>query len=59
MDIVELSEDQVANFAGNSIMLKGKEGPFVVMSSRAYSVLTNEQINKIGVKIVHSDLKII
>ena len=39
-------------------MLKGINGPVVVMSSRAESVLTQEQKSQIG-RIMHSDIKTI
>jgi hypothetical protein len=43
-EIVELSADQIANFAGNAIELHNKGGEkLLVLSSRADRVLTEEQ----------------
>ena len=43
-EIVELSADQIANFAGNAIELHNKEGEkLLVLSSRADRVLTDDQ----------------
>jgi len=43
-DIVELSADQIANFAGNAIELHNKSGEkLLVLSSRAAGALTEEQ----------------
>jgi hypothetical protein len=43
-EIVELSADQIANFAGNSIELQNKSGEkLLVLSSRAARALTEEQ----------------
>jgi hypothetical protein len=43
-EIVELSADQIANFAGNAIELQNKSGEkLLVLSSRAARVLTAEQ----------------
>jgi len=43
-DIVELSAEQIANFAGNAIELHGKGGAkLLVLSSRAAQALTEEQ----------------
>src|SRR5437867_340810 len=43
-EIVELSADQVANFAGNTIELQNKSGEkLLVLSSRAAGALTREQ----------------
>ncbi len=43
-DIVELSADQIANFAGNAIELHNRRGEkLLVLSSRAAGVLTGEQ----------------
>lgn len=41
--IIPLSQDQVANFAGNAMELYGSHGPFLAMSRRASSVLTPAQ----------------
>jgi hypothetical protein len=43
-EIVELSADQIANFAGNAIELHNKGGEkLLVLSSRAARALTEEQ----------------
>jgi hypothetical protein len=43
-DIVELSLDQIANFAGNAIELHNGHGEkLLVLSKRAIQVLTEEQ----------------
>jgi hypothetical protein len=43
-EIVELSADQIANFAGNAIELHSKDGErLLVLSSRAAQALTEEQ----------------
>jgi hypothetical protein len=43
-EIVELSADQIANFAGNAIELHGKDGEkLLVLSSRADRVMTEDQ----------------
>ena len=43
-EIVELSADQIANFAGNAIELQNKSGEkLLVLSSRAAQALTEEQ----------------
>ncbi|HEV8619109.1 MAG TPA: arginine deiminase-related protein [Candidatus Udaeobacter sp.] len=43
-EIVELSADQIANFAGNAIELQNKSGEkMLVLSSRAVRALTEEQ----------------
>ncbi len=43
-EIVELSADQIANFAGNAIELHNKDGEkLLVLSSRAARALTDEQ----------------
>ncbi len=43
-EVVELSADQIANFAGNAIELQNKDGEkLLVLSSRAAEALTGEQ----------------
>jgi hypothetical protein len=43
-EIIELSADQIANFAGNAIELQNKRGTkLLVLSSRAAGALTGEQ----------------
>ena len=48
-EIVELSADQIANFAGNAIELHNKRGEkLLVLSSRACRALTEEQHERLG-----------
>ncbi len=47
-DIVELSADQIANFAGNAIELQNRRGEkLLVLSSRGAEALTGEQREKL------------
>jgi len=45
--IVELSRDQIENFAGNALELEGNEGKLLVLSERAASHLTAGQCSTI------------
>lgn len=58
--IIEISMEQVCNFAGNMLQVKNKNGDkFLVMSTRAFNSLTKEQITKIesfNQRILHADL---
>jgi hypothetical protein len=48
-EIVELTADQIANFAGNAIELHGKNGEkLLVLSTRADPALTDEQRNRLN-----------
>lgn len=48
-EIVELSADQIANFAGNAIELHDKEGEkLLVLSTRADDALTEHQRKRLG-----------
>jgi len=48
-ELVELSRDQVANFAGNAIELHNRDGKkLLVLSDRALRVLTNEQRTRLA-----------
>jgi len=48
-DIVELSADQIANFAGNAIELHSKRGEkLLVLSSRAAQALTEDQRERLS-----------
>jgi len=48
-EIVELSADQIANFAGNTIELHNKNGEkLLVLSTRAARALTEDQREKLG-----------
>ena len=43
-EIIALSEEQIVNFAGNTLLLKGNNSDIIVMSNRAKKSLTEEQI---------------
>ena len=43
-----MTEEQVANFAGNSIMLQGKSSPILVMSTRAYNHMSETQLKTLS-----------
>ncbi|POS02376.1 hypothetical protein Q361_10495 [Flavobacterium croceum DSM 17960] len=61
-EIILITEEQVNNFAGNMLEVKGKdERRFLIMSSSAYKVLTKNQIARIEehVTILHAPLDII
>lgn len=58
-DIILITEDQVNNFAGNMLEVKGKNDErFLVMSESAYKSLTKKQISQLEahVEIIHSSL---
>lgn len=60
--IVEISEEQVKNFAGNIIQVKnGKDEPVMVMSTRAFESLDSKQISGLHQygKILHVPLPVI
>ena len=44
LELIELSEDQINEFAGNMLELVGDKGRVLVMSERAYQSLNTEQI---------------
>jgi hypothetical protein len=47
-EIVELSADQIANFAGNAIELDNESGEkLLVLSSRAARALTEDQLERL------------
>ena len=57
--IIDISLNQVEQFAGNMLQLKNeKEDRFLIMSTSAYNSLNKEQLNSILplTKIIHSDL---
>lgn len=61
-EIIEITLEQVKNFLGNTLELKGKEGKrFIVMSETAYNALTKEQKKEIekDTEIVYSDVRTI
>jgi hypothetical protein len=58
-EIILITEEQVNNFAGNMLEVKGKnDNRFLVMSESAYKSLTKKQITQLEahVEIVHSSL---
>ncbi len=61
-EIIEISEDQLQQFAGNMLQVQNNNGDkFLVMSESAYKSLTAEQISAIEkyCEIIHSDLNTI
>lgn len=61
-EIIEISEDQMQQFAGNMLQVRNSEGEtFLVMSQSAYQSLTTEQIKNIEKysEIIYSDLSTI
>lgn len=57
-EIITLTEAQLDCFAGNMLQLKGKDGAYLVMSTRAFQALTPVQIRAIEryATILHSPL---
>ncbi len=58
-EIILINEDQVNNFAGNMLEVKGSDDKrYVVMSESAYKSLTKKQLNQLEahVEIIHSSL---
>lgn len=58
-EIIEISEDQVNNFAGNMLQVIGADDErFLIMSTQAYNSLSDKQIKTIEKhnKILHSPL---
>ncbi len=45
--VIPLTNDQIANFAGNALELQGRDGRVLALSSRALCALTSEQIKTI------------
>jgi hypothetical protein len=61
-EIIEISESQMQQFAGNMLQVENSEGKkFLVMSQSAYQSLTPEQISNIEKysEIIYSDLETI
>lgn len=61
-EIIEISEEQMQQFAGNMLQVRNSEGKtFLVMSETAYKSLTSEQISAIEKysEIIFSDLNTI
>lgn len=59
--VITLTMEQVNSFAGNCLQLRGDQGTFLAMSSKAYGALTEEQIDMIGQfdTILHADVSTI
>lgn len=59
-EIIEISENQVSNFAGNMLQVFGDKA-FLVMSSTAFNSLNSDQIKRINAynPILHTSLKTI
>jgi hypothetical protein len=61
-EIILITEEQVSNFAGNMLEVKGKKDErYLVMSESAYKSLTKKQISQLEahVEIIHSSLNTI
>lgn len=61
-EIILITEEQVANFAGNMLEVKGKNDErYLVMSESAYKSLTKKQISQLEghLEIIHSSLNTI
>ena len=61
-EVINITEKQVNQFAGNMLQVRGKNDErFLVMSSSAYNSLTTEQLQKLEKhnSIIHSDLSTI
>ena len=61
-EIIEITLEQMGNFAGNMLQVKNTDGDhFLIMSTRANKALTKTQIELIEkhTQILHSDLKVI
>ncbi|SEH34509.1 MULTISPECIES: citrulline utilization hydrolase CtlX [Chryseobacterium] len=61
-EIIEISEEQMQQFAGNMLQVQNKEGEkFLVMSQTAYQSLSPEQVSAIEkyCEIIYSDLNTI
>lgn len=61
-EIIEITEEQMHNFAGNMLQVQNVSGEkFLVMSQRAFESLTQKQIEQIENynSIIHTDLKTI
>lgn len=57
-DVIALSYDQIAQFAGNAIELQGREGRLLALSRTAYDSLTTDQKERIeqSAKLVPLDV---
>jgi len=61
-ELIEISEDQMQNFAGNMLQVHNKSGEkFLVMSQSAYKSLNRDQVSAIEkyCEIIYSNLEVI
>ena len=61
-ELIEISEDQMQNFAGNMLQVQNKSGEkFLVMSQSAYKSLNRDQVSAIEkyCEIIYSNLEVI
>lgn len=60
-EIIFISEEQLAHFAGNVLQLKGEKTDYLVMSTKAYKSLSEAQIALIKkhTQIIHSNISTI
>ena len=47
-EIIEISQDQIASFAGNALELQGRGGKLLALSTTAANALSAEQKARIG-----------
>ena len=59
LEIIDININQMSSFGANCIQLNGGNGPLLVMSSKAYSSFTKNQIDIIqkNSQIIHSSLE--
>ncbi len=59
IEIIDIDINQMSSFGANCIQLNGNKGPVLVMSSKAYSSFTNNQLDIIqkNTQIIHSSLE--
>ena len=59
LEIIDININQMSSFGANCIQLNGSNGPLLVMSSKAYSSFTKNQIDIIqkNSQIIHSSLE--
>lgn len=57
-EIIELSGEQILQFAGNCLELQGKYGKILILSETAYESLTDTQVSKLEekLKLVTADI---
>ncbi|MBO99979.1 MAG: amidinotransferase, partial [Candidatus Marinimicrobia bacterium] len=59
LEIIDISISQMSSFGANCIQLDGKNGPVLVMSSRAFRSFNDNQLDIIqkNTQIIHSSLE--